>query len=30
MLLKLADISEEEVKRKLLYLSLDSDARILF
>jgi hypothetical protein len=30
MLLKLADISEEEVKRKLLYLSLDGDARIWF
>jgi hypothetical protein len=27
-LFKLADILEEEVKRKLLYLSLDGDARI--
>jgi hypothetical protein len=30
MLFKLAEISKDEVKRKLLYLSLDGDARVWF
>jgi hypothetical protein len=30
MLFKLAEISKDEVKRKLLYLSLDVDAQVWF